>query len=279
MEEKVEGKLAISIPHQDVLIFADIKNDIGYDILAQMTMSFLQMERFQLLPSLFIMKMGNLNRFLLWLKTGRLERSNRMNIFYNKEGVGDIFLISLQPVNQANFTYEKKDDVVKIVNSETGETAGFNLFNASNYVSFTVTKGLVDLTEELVAKLNEIINSHGFTDQLTADLSPKFVVGYVKEKEKHPQADKLSVCKVDVGTEILQIVCGAPNVDAGQKVVVAKIGAVMPSGLVIQPAELRGISSQGMICSARELALPNAPEKKGILVLEDTYTVGTEFKY
>lgn len=202
-----------------------------------------------------------------------------MNIFYNKEGVGDIFLISLQPVNQVNFTYEKKDDVVKIVNSETGETAGFNLFNASNYVSFTVTKGLVDLTEELVAKLNEIINSHGFTDQLTADLSPKFVVGYVKEKEKHPQADKLSVCKVDVGTEILQIVCGAPNVDAGQKVVVAKIGAVMPSGLVIQPAELRGISSQGMICSARELALPNAPEKKGILVLEDTYTVGTEFKY
>lgn len=202
-----------------------------------------------------------------------------MNIFYNKEGVGDLFLISLQPVNQANFTYEKKDDVVKIVNSETGETAGFNLFNASNYVSFTVTKGLVDLTEELVAKLNEIINSHGFTDQLTADLSPKFVVGYVKEKEKHPQADKLSVCKVDVGTEILQIVCGAPNVDAGQKVVVAKIGAVMPSGLVIQPAELRGISSQGMICSARELALPNVPEKKGILVLEDTYTVGTEFKY
>ncbi len=202
-----------------------------------------------------------------------------MNIFYNKEGVGDIFLISLQPVNQVNFTYEKKDDVVKIVNSETGVTAGFNLFNASNYVSFTVTKGLVDLTEELVAKLNEIINSHGFTDQLTADLSPKFVVGYVKEKEKHPQADKLSVCKVDVGTEILQIVCGAPNVDAGQKVVVAKIGAVMPSGLVIQPAELRGISSQGMICSARELALPNAPEKKGILVLEDTYTVGTEFKY
>jgi len=68
-------------------------------------------------------------------------------------------------------------------------------------------------------------------------------------------------------------------VDAGQKVVVAKIGAVMPSGLVIQPAELRGISSQGMICSARELGLPNAPEKKGILVLEDTYTVGTEFKY
>ncbi|KIO66056.1 YtpR family tRNA-binding protein [Caldibacillus thermoamylovorans] len=202
-----------------------------------------------------------------------------MNIFYNKEGVGDIFLISLQPVNQANFTYEKKDDVVKIVNSETGETAGFNLFNASNYVSFTVTKGLVDLTEELVAKLNEIINSHGFTDQLTADLSPKFVVGYVKEKEKHPQADKLSVCKVDVGTETLQIVCGAPNVDAGQKVVVAKIGAVMPSGLVIQPAELRGISSQGMICSARELGLPNVPEKKGILVLEDTYTVGTEFKY
>ncbi|MCT4571044.1 DUF4479 domain-containing protein, partial [Bacillus thuringiensis] len=110
-------------------------------------------------------------------------------------------------------------------------------------------------------------------------LSPKFVVGYVAEKEKHPNADKLNICKVEIGTETLQIVCGAPNVDAGQKVVVAKIGAVMPSGMLIKPAELRGVPSSGMICSARELELPDAPQEKGILVLEDSFEVGQEFKF
>lgn len=98
------------------------------------------------------------------------------------------------------------------------------------------------------------------------------------KKEKHPNADKLNICKVDVGTETLQIVCGAPNVDAGQKVVVAKVGAVMPSGMIIKDAELRGVPSSGMICSAKELALPNAPQEKGILVLEDKYEVGQPFQ-
>lgn len=99
------------------------------------------------------------------------------------------------------------------------------------------------------------------------------------KKEKHPNADKLNICKVEIGTETLQIVCGAPNVDAGQKVVVAKIGAVMPSGMLIKPAELRGVPSAGMICSARELELPDAPQEKGILVLEDSFEVGQEFKF
>ncbi|WP_033828127.1 YtpR family tRNA-binding protein [Bacillus andreraoultii] len=202
-----------------------------------------------------------------------------MNIFYNKEGIGDTMLISFKPVNNENFTYEKNEDVVKIICSETKETVGYNLFNASKYVTFTTERGQVQLTEELVNSLNNIINNHGFNEKLEADFSPKFVVGFVKEKEKHPQADKLSVCQVDVGEETLQIVCGAPNVDKGQKVVVAKLGAVMPSGVVIQPAELRGIPSQGMICSARELELPNAPKEKGILVLDDTYTVGQKFEF
>ena len=71
--------------------------------------------------------------------------------------------------------------------------------------------------------------------------------------------------------------CGAPNVEAGQKVVVAKVGAVMPSGMVIKDAELRGVASSGMICSMRELNLPNAPQEKGIMVLSDDYKVGNAF--
>ncbi|WP_127510057.1 phenylalanine--tRNA ligase subunit beta [Paenibacillus humicus] len=98
------------------------------------------------------------------------------------------------------------------------------------------------------------------------------VVGYVKEKTKHPDADKLNVCKVDVGTgEDLQIVCGAPNVDAGQHVPVATVGAKLPGGLNIKRAKLRGVESQGMICSARELGLNDKllPKElqEGILVL------------
>src|SRR5690606_35660636 len=116
---------------------------------------------------------------------------------------------------------------------------GFNIFNASEYIQLESNEQ-IELNEDLVGKLNDILKKNGFEDQLEADFSPKFVVGYVLEKEKHPNADKLSVCKVDIGTEQLQIVCGAPNVDAGQKVVVAKVGAVMPSGMVIKDAELRG---------------------------------------
>jgi tRNA-binding protein len=203
---------------------------------------------------------------------------NAVNVFYNREGIGDTLIVSLKDISAANRVFEKKGDVARIFDSESNETAGYNIFNASKYVTINET-GSVTLTNELVDQINNILAENGFEGNLDADLSPKFVVGYVKEKEKHPNADKLSVCKVDIGTETLQIVCGAPNVDAGQKVVVAKIGAVMPSGLVIKPAELRGVASFGMLCSARELALPNAPQEKGILVLEDSYEVGQPFQF
>lgn len=153
----------------------------------------------------------------------------------------------------------------------------FNLFNASKYVELDVA-GNVEVTPELVDKLEAALQANGAEISLEVDFSPKFVVGYVESKEKHPNADKLSVCKVNVGDETLQIVCGAPNVDAGQKVVVAKVGAVMPSGLLIKEGNLRGEDSFGMLCSARELAIPGAPEVKGILVLDDSAEVGIPFE-
>lgn len=105
------------------------------------------------------------------------------------------------------------------------------------------------------------------------------VVGYVKQKEKHPDADKLNVCTVDVGAgEDLQIVCGAANVAAGQYVPVAMIGAKLPGGLAIKRTKLRGVESQGMICSAKELGINDKllPKElqEGILVLPASVTVG-----
>ncbi len=199
-----------------------------------------------------------------------------VNVFYNKEGIGDTLIVIFKDIELEKRTFDRKGDVAKVYDKETNEVGGFNIFQASTYMDIK-ENGLVTLTEELVAKLNDILQKNGFTDVLEADFSPKFVVGYVEEREKHPDADKLSVCKVNVGTELLQIVCGAPNIEQGQKVVVAKVGAVMPSGLIIKDAQLRGVDSSGMICSARELNLPDAPKEKGILVLDDKYEVGQSF--
>ncbi|MCD8819872.1 DUF4479 domain-containing protein [Staphylococcus gallinarum] len=196
-----------------------------------------------------------------------------MNLFYNNEAVGDVAFLQIE-VTEGPFDYVTKGDVVEIRNND--QVVGYNIFNISKKSQIS-GNGHIKLTEALVAELQTAITDAGFDYKLNADFSPKFVVGYVETKEKHPDADKLSVLKVDVTTEQLQIVCGAPNVEAGQKVVVAKVGAVMPSGMVIKDAELRGVASSGMICSMKELNLPNAPQEKGIMVLSDDYTVGQAF--
>ncbi|AVQ35921.1 YtpR family tRNA-binding protein [Staphylococcus kloosii] len=196
-----------------------------------------------------------------------------MNLFYNKEKVGDVAFLQIDP-QEGPFNYETKGDIVQITKND--DVVGYNIFNASNIVNIE-GNGHIKLTDEIVNNFNQAIKNAGFNDELDADLSPKFVVGYVATKDKHPDADKLSVLSVDVGNDKLQIVCGAPNVEAGQKVVIAKVGAVMPSGMVIKDAELRGVASSGMVCSMKELNLPNAPQEKGIMVLSDEYEVGQPF--
>ncbi len=196
-----------------------------------------------------------------------------MNLFYNPKYVGDVAFLQIEPVEGA-LNYNKKGIVVEITNE--GNVVGYTIFEISKDITIE-EKGHIKLTDELVNVFQKRISEAGFDYKLNADLSPKFVVGYVETKDKHPDADKLSVLNVNVGNDTLQIVCGAPNVEAGQKVVVAKVGAVMPSGMVIKDAELRGVASSGMICSMKELNLPNAPEEKGIMVLNDSYEIGQAF--
>ncbi|MGE7980840.1 YtpR family tRNA-binding protein [Solibacillus sp. NPDC093137] len=200
-----------------------------------------------------------------------------MKVAYNKAHVGDVLLVQLSMEPIVKTAMDRAGDVAILKEETTGEVKAFNLFNASKYVELDVA-GNVEVTPELVEKIEAALKANGAEISLDVDFSPKFVVGYVESKEKHPNADKLSVCKVNVGDETLQIVCGAPNVDSGQKVVVAKVGAVMPSGLLIKEGNLRGEDSFGMLCSARELAIPGAPEVKGILVLEDSAEVGSPFE-
>lgn len=101
-------------------------------------------------------------------------------------------------------------------------------------------------------------------------------IGEVEEKKKHPNADRLHVTQVNVGRlGVFQIVCGAPNVEVGQKVAVVLPGATLPGGFLIEEREIRGIKSSGMICSERELGLGEA--HTGILVLPENSPVGAIF--
>lgn len=200
-----------------------------------------------------------------------------MNVFYNKEGIGDVLLVQLQTETPEKINPEQFGDITLIKNA-SGTIAGFNVFNASSYAELAEGQQ-VEVSEKLVTSLQSALAKNGVDFTLEVDFSAKFVVGFVESKEKHPNADKLNVCQVVVGDQDkLQIVCGAPNVEQGQKVVVAKVGAVMPSGMVIRDAELRGVASSGMICSAKELAMPNAPEEKGILVLSEEVEIGSAFE-
>ncbi|WP_226583825.1 YtpR family tRNA-binding protein [Halobacillus litoralis] len=200
-----------------------------------------------------------------------------MHVFYNRQGIGDVLIIPIKEGDRDTLKKESYGDVVKITDGEDGSLLGYNIFNASKYFNLE-SRGKMRLTEEMLTPIKDLFTKNQLNDVLDFDLSPKFVVGYVKEKSPHENADKLSVCQVDIGDETLQIVCGAPNIDQGQKVVVAKVGAVMPGGMKIKDAKLRGVPSTGMICSAKELDLPDAPKEKGILVLEDDYKAGEPFE-
>ena len=138
-------------------------------------------------------------------------------------------------------------------------------------VSLSWLQQLVQVNDSVDA-LAERLSMAGFEVDEIDDLSARargVVVGKVIEREKHPDADKLSVCRVDVGAaEPLQIVCGAANVRAGIHVPVARVGAVLPAvNLTIKAGELRGVASNGMICSLSELGLEN--DSDGIAVLDD----------
>jgi len=102
------------------------------------------------------------------------------------------------------------------------------------------------------------------------------VTAEVREKEKHPNADRLSLCKVFDGQQEFFVVCGAPNVAAGQNVALARVGAVLPDGETLKAAKIRGVESQGMICSSAELGLEEKSE--GILILDANVPLGQDVR-
>ena len=196
-----------------------------------------------------------------------------LHAFYNQEHIGDVLLIRLTHIRKVTH-FLREDDLCILYHQD--KVIGYNLFHASSYISH-LSEGKVKITPTFVDELNAVLTQYQ-QDIVTSDYDDHFRVGKVIEMKEHPDSDHMHICQVDTGDEILQIVCGAPNVALNQLVVVAKNDAVMPSGLVIRPSKLRGIESNGMLCSARELALPNAPQVRGILILDEAdYQVGDSF--
>jgi phenylalanyl-tRNA synthetase beta chain len=128
----------------------------------------------------------------------------------------------------------------------------------------TITDRLTMLGLELVAVIDR-----------AKDLAP-FIVGYVEEAAQHPNADRLKVCKVNTGTEILEVVCGAPNARAGMKGVFAPIGSYIPgTGITLETRAIRGVTGHGMLCSEKEMGL--SEDHEGIIELPDDAPVGMPF--
>jgi phenylalanyl-tRNA synthetase beta chain len=149
-------------------------------------------------------------------------------------------------------------------------------------VSFQWLREYVDLEGVTPHALAEALTRGGIEVDIIQSRNEglsQVVVGLVKTVEPHPNADKLRVCQVNTGEEApLTIVCGAANVATGQKVPVALHGGTLPGGVKIKKSKLRGVASHGMICSAKELGLPEKllpkDQQDGILVLPEDATVG-----
>ena len=146
-------------------------------------------------------------------------------------------------------------------------------------ISFNWLKKYIDLTMSPAALANQLNISGLPVEEIIEKASPftGVFIAKVLNVEKHPQADNLNLCDVSDGSETLKIVCGAKNVAAGQTVALAKIGAELPGDFKIKKAKIRGIESNGMICSESELGL--AKESEGIMVLDESkYALGQAYE-
>ena len=147
-------------------------------------------------------------------------------------------------------------------------------------ISLNWVKDYIDLDGIDLKQLAVKVTKAGINvEKVVTNHIDNLCVGLVKECTMHPDSDHLHVCKVDVGNEILQIVCGAPNVKENEKVIVALIGAVLPGDFEIKKSKIRGVESFGMLCALSELGLEEKNEEnyaKGIYILPDDAVIGSD---
>ncbi len=184
-------------------------------------------------------------------------------IFYNKNTMNDTMTINLVPENFTRIENVKQGTL--LYNED--KFIGMNIFDVSKFIE--IEEGYLYLNKKIA---DFVLNK--FNIDLVDFHTKKFIVGEVTKADPIENSH-LKKCIVDIGSELLQIVCGADNVEKGKKVVVALNNTVMPNGKVIIPTRMMGIESSGMICSRKELW--NFGENSGILILDDSCEKGKEF--
>lgn len=196
---------------------------------------------------------------------------------YNREHVGDTLMVIVKDSQGAKLDVDRRGQVARVYLQDSKETVAWNIFEVSSLIAIEGV-GQVTLSDQVIKILNAELLKEGFEDSLVNNIEPTFVVAQIKEMIDHPDSDHLHICQVEINDgKTVQIVCGAPNASVGLKTVAALPGAMMPNGSLIFPGKLRGEDSFGMLCSARELALPNAPQVRGIIELSDQVIVGESF--
>lgn len=195
------------------------------------------------------------------------------SLFYNLKLIGDILLIILDEEIIPNRKEKMDEDVVFIYHDDN--LVGINIFNFSKLIKIKST-GLIPLpNDQFIDVINSRLKKFNFI--LPYKKESGFKIGKIIELEEHPESSHLHLLKVDIGSEVLDIVCGASNVSIGAVVVVATIGTTMFDGSLIKKGKLLGYESYGMCCNERELNLTNDQNKRGLLILDDTYKLGEDF--
>ena len=146
-------------------------------------------------------------------------------------------------------------------------------------ISLNWLKEYVDLGELNVKEIENALTMIGQEVEkieIKGENLDKVVTAKIVEKEKHADSDHLTVCKVDIGKEIIQVVCGAPNHKLGDKVVLAQIGAKLAPDFVIKKGKIRGVESSGMLCSSKELGI--GTDASGIIILPEDAPIGVPMK-
>lgn len=194
-----------------------------------------------------------------------------VRVFYLPQAYQNMLLVR---VSDQDVAFTQSSGKVHALFDRNKQLIGYNIVDET-YESEVC--GYQPMNEALLVRINEALKYAGF-DSLVHDDTPRLIVGYIESCEPHPNSDHLHVCQVNVGSGIKQIVCGSVNVKVHIHVVVALDQAVMPDGKWILSGQLRGVDSEGMLCSRYELGVDDE-KGKGLLILSDDSVVGTPYQF
>ena len=199
---------------------------------------------------------------------------NRYALYYDYESIGDVLLIVFDSNTIPN-VIKRDNDVVSLYKDD--KLIGINIFNISKIMKIKA-KGYIPLVSDRVLEVINTILKNSNVAELPAQKESGFRVAKIIDIEEHPDSEHLHICTVDIGEkETLQIVCGAFNARKDLICVCATPYTFMPNGQSIIPNKLLGIDSYGMLCSGRELNLEGYEGKRGLLELDESYAIGSDF--